>query len=78
MKKEKDPCKDCTEYGSHFCPECLEELEAHTIPLEVKQQFLRQSRNEMLDLAKDWLDNEYKIDLPPLRLETNTVDKSKK
>jgi hypothetical protein len=25
MKKEKDPCKDCTEYGSHFCPECLEE-----------------------------------------------------
>lgn len=28
MKKETDPCKDCTEYGSHFCPECLEEQEA--------------------------------------------------
>ncbi len=27
MKKEKDLCKDCAEYGSEFCPECLEELE---------------------------------------------------
>lgn len=25
MKKEKDLCKDCAEYGSEFCPECLEE-----------------------------------------------------
>lgn len=30
MKKEKDPCKDCTEYGSHFCPECLEEQTVDT------------------------------------------------
>lgn len=22
-----DVCKDCAEYGSHFCEECLEELQ---------------------------------------------------
>lgn len=26
MKKEKELCKYCAEYGSAFCPECLDEL----------------------------------------------------
>jgi hypothetical protein len=26
MKHENEPCKDCAEYGSEFCPECLDEL----------------------------------------------------
>ncbi len=78
MKKEKDLCKDCAEYGSEFCPECLEELDTPTLRLEDKQRFLQQARNEMLASADDWIDNERKIDLPPLRLESNTVDKPKK
>ena len=26
VKKISDVCKDCAEYGSHFCEECLSEL----------------------------------------------------
>ena len=26
MNKLPDVCKDCAEYGSHFCEDCLEEL----------------------------------------------------
>jgi hypothetical protein len=25
LKKEKDRCKDCAEYGSEFCNDCLKE-----------------------------------------------------
>ena len=25
---KQNNCKDCAEYGSEFCPECLEELSA--------------------------------------------------
>ena len=30
MKHENEHCKDCAEYGSEFCPECLDELEHAT------------------------------------------------
>lgn len=26
MEKLPEVCKDCAEYGSHFCEECLEEI----------------------------------------------------
>jgi hypothetical protein len=36
MKKEKEQCKDCAEYGSEFCPECLEELAAQKTIIDNK------------------------------------------
>ena len=44
MKKEKDLCKDCTEYGSHFCPECLEEQDAQK----------KTSNNKPVDNPNKW------------------------
>lgn len=37
MNKLPDSCKDCAEYGSHFCDECLREM---TEQLPAEEQVL--------------------------------------
>lgn len=34
MQKLPDVCKDCAEYGSHFCNDCLHELNQNLSPEE--------------------------------------------
>ena len=39
MQKELDRCKDCAEYGSEFCEDCLkEQLEKQTQDLTPKKE----------------------------------------
>ena len=81
MKKEQDRCKDCSEYGSEFCPECLDEQPIHnklaSMNLDDKIQLLNNSRKDIASHAKEWLEEEHRIDLPPLRIDSSVSGKSK-
>lgn len=49
MKKEHDVCKDCVEYGSHFCPECLDDMQH----LEHRKHHIATMTSTTVDLSTD-------------------------
>lgn len=44
MQKLPDVCKDCAEYGSNFCEECMEEMMKGVTP-EERVTFSKALRN---------------------------------
>jgi hypothetical protein len=55
IKKLPDVCKDCAEFGSHFCEECMEEMMNDVAP-EDRVTFSKVLRQ----LAKKDIDNSSK------------------